>query len=197
MRLEEKLQLVESIEGFCTLLNKAEGSVDWNGRRVASVKGYEGNVEIEAIAGKFLSFPHFIELEVDTPLAERLGLYETWEKIEKLYHSSGEGLKTARVYRYAIPALETALYYSRSYPTSLDIILGWTSWGKEEYIFQFKPLEFAKIWPNSPPKREIFMHEDYEWTKMKVATKEMVAAVTLSRAVAAASAPESTPDLHE
>lgn len=178
--LEDKLDSIESIEGFCTLLGKLRVSVDWHGRRLASSPKYEGVVTIEEIARKFLNFPHFVEVEPNSTLLDRLGLYRTWEKIETLYALSDQCLLNTRIYRFALPVLETAVFYTRTYPTALDIILGRTAWGKEEHIFQFKSFEYDAIWPNIRPKKIIYLAEgrNPEGARL-IATFEMVKAVTV------------------
>ncbi len=177
MHLVDKLKSVETIEGFCTLINKAEASIDWNGRRLVKVSEFEGSVEINLIAQKFLNFPHFTDIDADTSLCDRIALFFTWEKIEKLFYSSG---KNTLLYHYALSAYENIKDYTTNYYPPIRIILGASPWGKEEFIFQFTPREYQRLWPVTPPKKIIFLMENEPNSQRFIATKQMIQILLLN-----------------
>lgn len=87
-------QLVSTMNA---LLDQARVSIDWSGRRVVSVKGFEGTVEIDTVARRFL------QGNSDTTSKNYKAL---WCRMFKLYQRSDRALEKTWFYKYIVPFFE-------------------------------------------------------------------------------------------
>jgi hypothetical protein len=151
--LESKLTSIPSneiIPELSALVDKAHAKISWSGNRVVSVNGYNGEVEIDALARKYLQASFFDrDSSACTPLAEVLGYYSLWKRIQDLYEDSEKELSNTRFYKHAISSLPPG-------PNRLARVRGLRSIMASEFSrislpIEFTQTEFMAVWPNSIP----------------------------------------------
>src|SRR3569832_2087906 len=108
MRLDEKLASIssdETVTQVSELLNCAHVSINWYGQRIVTVDGYEGSVEINELAKKYLRANAF-QGDGNPNLQQRLDCYVLWGRVQKLYADSNEELKKTWMFNYLTPLKE-------------------------------------------------------------------------------------------
>lgn len=174
MQLSEKLNSLasgETVSGLNEMLRSPyQLSVSWFGQRLVSFNGYEGSVEINTLALKYLKAKPFVRSENPT-LQERLECYALWDKVQKLYTESLNNIST--LYANIVWAREFRPY-CRACAGDPQAIMGeWEFGAHKDSLFEFSVEEYKSLWPNSEPQGKSWCGADDEkWS----ATKEMVEA---------------------
>ncbi len=152
----------------------AHVSISWGGQRLVTVDGYEGSVETNELAAKYLKAEPF-QINTKSSPQDRLACYGLWERVQQLYTDNDAELAKTYIYKYVVPVKEFKPPFVPADP--MTIIR--TRKGKRETLFDFEPEEFIKLWPPG-------LREGISWVgdgpeKLRwVASKQMV-----ERAVAA------------
>jgi hypothetical protein len=170
MSLSAKLDSItknQTVAELDKMLDTAVVSISWYGERLVSIEGYEGTVEINQLAAKYLDACPNHKTKVN--LKERLDCYNLWQKVERVCKDDSS-LNDTWAYKYLVPAKETVyrLLYTKAGP--IDSITtplkGTMSPSKDKWCFSFHQYDFKLFWPNKEPS------EKYD--RIWVATKEMM-----------------------
>lgn len=176
MSLGEKLAAISSKETVAQvgeMLNHAHVSISWYGQRMVTVDGYEGCVEINELAKKYLEANAF-QRDGNPSLKERLECYALWERVQKLYADSNEELKKTRLFKYLTPMKEFRPYCRGCARDPMAIISEWDLCSNKDVIFAFTPEDFKRIWPEADPQSRSWMIGGGKASERWTATKEMV-----------------------
>ncbi|MCE5318812.1 MAG: hypothetical protein LLG04_15800 [Parachlamydia sp.] len=153
---------------LCNMLRVVHVRINWYGQRVVSVDGYEGEVEINTLAIKYLNASTF-QRDANPSAKERLDCYELWGRLQVLYVESEIKLRHTWLFKYLTPCKEIITYTV----DPLAIIGEWECGSTKESLFQFLPQEFRRIWPHAEPQNSVAQHDgSVRWQ----ATEEMVRA---------------------
>jgi hypothetical protein len=178
MQLSDKLSSISDdniVVELETMLDQAHVSVNWYGQRLVSVEGYEGAVEINKLAEKYLRADAFDD---GAGLQERLDCYALWGRVQKLYKKSDKVLKQTYLYQYLTPIREFRPYCRACAGDPMALIGEWDFSSRKTSLFEFSPEEFKKIWPNQEPdgKSWKFYYGRETMTEVWTATEKMVRA---------------------
>jgi hypothetical protein len=88
-----------------SILDNANVRITWGGKRVVSVKGYKGEIEINDIAMVYLSTTPFI-MASSTSLKNKQAFGHLGFRVVDLYKDSDKKLSNTMVYKYLVPVLE-------------------------------------------------------------------------------------------
>lgn len=148
MSLSERLASIpytETINELNTMLGDAHVFISWWGQRKVSIGGYEGSVDIDKIAIKFLRSSPFTSSET---LQSRLTADTLWERIKCLYEESDACLEQMPLYRWIV-ALKEIEFCKAADPQTIIR----TSWDDHHrsLLFEFSPEEFTSYFPNQQP----------------------------------------------
>lgn len=176
MELDEKIDSISDatvVAEFTNMLNQAHVNISWWGQRLVSINGYEGEVEINKLAKKYIDSVYY-QREYDTTLQSRLDCANLWEKVEKLYIDSDNQLKGTLIYHRIVPLLEYRPYCRACAGDPQALIRGREYLDKEE-IFAFSPQRFKDHWSESPKLRSSYGFNSDGTPNVKwYASKEMV-----------------------
>jgi hypothetical protein len=178
MRLGDKLASISSSETVSQvgeMLNRAHVSINWYGQRLVTVDGYEGSVEINELANKYLGANTF-QRDGNPDLQERLNCYALWGRVQKLYTDSNEELKKTWLFNYLTPMKEFRPYCRACAGDPMAIIGEWDFSSTRDSLFQFAPQAFKRMWPEVEPQGKSWMMVKGETSERWTATKEMVEA---------------------
>ncbi len=184
MKLSEKLaslnreNTVAELSGMLTVaesdgkLNHAHVSISWKGKRLVSVDGYEGSVEINELASKYLSADPFQKDTKATP-RDRLTCDSLWGRVRQLYTDSDVEILNTSIYGYLVVIKECRAYgLSSNHP--MAVIHEWNADGKKASLFDFTKDEFKKLWPKGEPRSKTTPKGDGEASERWSASREMV-----------------------
>lgn len=154
MRLSEKINSIPSdypISELNQILEKkVQVSISWFGKRVVSIEGFEGTVTIDSIGKKYLNSSFSQKnrgwnKDIDTAsLKERLGYYDLWGRVEKLYSDGDAVLGKTWIYKYLVWMLEFSPYCRHCAGDPAAII----GMGLDrEKAFEFSKEKFYEYWP--------------------------------------------------
>lgn len=82
-------------------------AIDWLGRRVVKIEGFEGSVEIYEMAEQYLKAAPFNYINNPT-LQDRLACYDLGTRVHRLYIQSNTAIENTLIYKYWIPSIEAA-----------------------------------------------------------------------------------------
>ena len=149
------------------MLERARVSISWWGERLVTVDGYEETITINELAKKFLT-GH--PLRADAPsLKDRMNYYNLWTRVQGLYTQSDQKLKKMCAYRILVPLSEFRPWCRACAGDPMARIGEWDGSGKDD-IFEFSPVEYKTLWPQSEPNGKSWSSRGEYW----FATKEMV-----------------------
>lgn len=160
MNINDKINSLTSantVRELDRLLNQAHVSISWSGKRVVSVKGFEGTVLINTLALKFLKADAF-NTKLAPPFQTRLECYALWDRIQWLYDESDRELSKSCFYKHYVPLREFRPYCRACSGDPMAIIGGWEFGAMRDQLVEFSPEEFKTLWPNTKAngKSEIF-----------------------------------------
>jgi hypothetical protein len=179
MRLSDKLTSIsrnDMVAELGEMLNHARVSISWYGQRVVSVDGYEGSVEVNELALKYLKANAF-QRDGDPSIKERLDCYALWGRVQKLYIDSNDELNKTWVFKYLTPMKEFRPYCRACAGDPMAIIGEWEFGAKKDSLLEFTPEEFKKMWPEVEPQGQSWIMGGGERSEKWTATKEMVESV--------------------
>ena len=154
MRLGEKLASIssnETVAQVSEMLNHAHVSINWYGQRLVTVDGYEGSVEVNELATKYLRANAF-KRDGNPSLQERLDCYALWGRVQKLYTDSNEELKKTWLFKYLTPMKEFRPYCRACAGDPMAIIGEWEFGARKDSLFEFAPEAFKRMWPEVEPQ---------------------------------------------
>jgi hypothetical protein len=179
MQLSDKLAsiLADDVLGeFNQLLNQSQVSISWWGQRLVSVEGYEGAVEINELAAKYLSAAPFHQ--ADCTLQHRLECYALWDRVKQLYQQSDEKLTHDWFYKKIFNYLQEFNTDCRVCDNDpMAVICEWQICQKEidahasfknlrNRLITFQPEELKQMGPNTKSQ--------FKDTERVVASQEMI-----------------------
>jgi len=167
MHITEKLESIskyETVFEINKMLDNAHVSINWWGQRMVTIQGYEGCVEINKLAEKYLYNKVLDINETDIHLQERVNCYELWGRVDELYTHSDEALKRTWLFKYLVP-LKEFLFSSQAKVYIMDS-------SKKNLCFAFPPQEFQSRWPDT--QQQISCRVNGKTIVRSIATLEMV-----------------------
>lgn len=176
MRLEDKLASIytnDTVAQVGEMLNHAHVSINWHGQRIVTVDGYEGSVEINELALKYLKADAF-QRDAHPNLQDRLDCYALWGRVQKLYIDSNAELNKTWLFKYLTPLKEFKPYCRACAGDPMAIIGEWEFGATKNSLFEFSPKEFKQIWPGVKPQSKSEILGEGKFSKKWGATKEMV-----------------------
>lgn len=139
MKLDNKIQSLtpeNAVEELDKLLAKVKNvHISWFGRRLVSIKGFEGSSEISLIAKQYFKSSAF-RLENNPSLEDRWKCHQLWDKLFKLYNKSDQA----------------AWWYTAPPDKVQQTIQNWYFENKRPEILSFLPEEFKQYWHESTAK---------------------------------------------
>lgn len=178
MLLSDKISLLsrnDTVSELDAMLNNAHVSINWHGKRLVSVDGYAGSVEIDKLANKYLRANAF-RGESNPSLQKRLECHALWGRVQKLYADSDEELKRTWLFKYYVPLKEFKLYCRSCAGDPMAILGEWELGAKKDSLFEFDPKMFKQMWPNEEPQGKSWTTQCGETIERWRATKEMIEA---------------------
>jgi hypothetical protein len=178
MELREKLLSLTSnntVAELNQMLNHTHVNISWWGQRLVSVDGYEGSVEINELALKYLRAAPF-QRDTESSLQDRLTCAGLWGRVQQLYTDSEAALGNTTVYKLLVRAKEFRPYCRACAGDPMAIIGEWEFSARKDSLFEFTPAEFKRLWPDTEPKDKSWVvkvgggESSERWT----ASKEMV-----------------------
>ncbi len=145
MLITEKIESISSdvaVEQLNQIVEKAQVSISWSGRRVVSVKGFEGTVQINTIAALFLNSPVFSQK--DPSIKDRLQADQLWGRVEQLYLDSDSALQSTWIYKYIVFILEIR-FHCRLCAGDPEAIIREDIY-KRDALFSFTEEKFKEYW---------------------------------------------------
>ena len=176
MELRAKLQSLSSentVSELSQMLDHAHVSISNWGERLVSIDGYEGSVEINELALKYLRAAPF-QRDTESSLQERLTCASLWGRVQQLYTDSNAELANTSLYKYLVPMKEFRPYCRACAGDPMAIIGEWELGATKDSVFRFKPEEFKRIWPDVEPNGKSWVMGGGESSERWTATKEMV-----------------------
>lgn len=128
MELRQKLNLLTSnntVAELSEMLMHAHVSISWWGQRLVSVDGYEGSVEINELALKYLGSAPFRRMS-ESSLNDRLTCENLWGRVQQLYTDSHTALSRTLMYKYLVPMREFRPYCRACAGDPMAIMEEWT-----------------------------------------------------------------------
>ena len=151
------IQEINSLDGEDTITQldnmlekKCTTSISWSGKRLVSIEGYEGSIEIRILAEKYFNAGPF-NRDKKVSLKDRLVCVDLWEKFKTLHNDSEEKLNETSLIKHYVRGSEFAQWWFTGTPTAQATHFGWSEdvtsfrWLKGE-IFMFSETEFIEIW---------------------------------------------------
>ena len=152
MRLDDVIRGLSrdnTVAALQQVLNSAKVEISWYGRRVVSVEGYEGNIELRELALKYFAATPFQWPEENFTFSERWECYLLYTKIEKLFSDGAEAFENTWVYQYILP-------YKESTSTSDREIIC-------KKLFKYTPEQFRTTFPSGGSyEKEVFNGTEIE-----------------------------------
>lgn len=176
MELREKLISLTSnntVAELNQMLNHTHVTISWRGQRLVSVDGYEGSVEINELALKYLRATPF-QRDTESSLQDRLTCESLWGRVQRLYADSEAALANTSVYKLLVPMKEFRLYCRACAGDPMAIIGEWDCGSKKDSLFEFTPAEFKRLWPDAEPQGKSCVMGGGASSERWTASKEMV-----------------------
>jgi len=176
MELSAKLNSLshfETVNQLKDMLKNAHVSISWWGQRLVSIDGFEGSVEINQLAAKYLRAEPF-DRNTKASLKDRLECNSLWKDVKELYTKSNDELEKTYLYRFLTPLKELRPWCRACAGDPLAIINEWEFGSKKESLFTFTPEEFKKMWPDTEPNGKSWFFVGGEKSEKWKASKSMV-----------------------
>lgn len=151
MRLETVLKSTpdsELVPVINHMLDRAQVSLSWWGKRLVRVEGYEGTVTIDNFVKEFLRATP-LKRQDSPSLQDRMHCYTLWDRVQGLYDQSDEQLKKTCLYRILVPLFECPSHFCPCTEDSPMSIMGEWDESREEVLFKFTPREYFTYFPDS------------------------------------------------
>ncbi|OGN55322.1 MAG: hypothetical protein A3D96_03470 [Chlamydiae bacterium RIFCSPHIGHO2_12_FULL_44_59] len=178
MELRKKLLSLTSnntVAELNQMLNSTHVNISWWGSRLVSVDGYEGSVEINALALKYLSATPF-QRDTESSLQDRLTCACLWGRVQQLYTDSEVALTNTLVYKHLVPMKEFRPYCRACAGDPMAIIGGWEFGARKDSLFEFTPAEFKRLWPGAEPQGGSWVMGGGKSSERWIASEEMIEA---------------------
>jgi hypothetical protein len=160
----DSLQPNQIVPEIDAMLTKASVTISWWGKRLVSVEGYKGCVEIDVLARTYLHssvFPENLTATQESQLptlGERLQCYNLWDKIKNLYTKSDAALKATWI-TWIITWFQEIHLLPYAYLRIQEVIrtddLHYTDFfnsaGRKNSCFEFPTKIFKELFPNEKP----------------------------------------------
>jgi hypothetical protein len=114
-------------------------AIDWLGRRVVTVTGIKGSVQIYEIAEKYLQASPF-DYTKNPSIRERLDCYDLGDRVHGLYIQSNTAIENTLFYKYWIPSIEAL----NEDPT-VGLLEGFNFDANRSPLLSFTPEQYRKI----------------------------------------------------
>ncbi|NGX26513.1 MAG: hypothetical protein K940chlam6_00437 [Chlamydiae bacterium] len=112
MRLDDTIRGLSSdntVVELQQMLTNPKVGISWYGRRVVSVKGYEGEMELRELALKYFAAKPFQCPETASTFSERWECYSLYATIQELFLDGAEAFEKTWI-RYVLPYKEWMPY---------------------------------------------------------------------------------------
>ena len=148
--LSAEISSLKTPDQFNRLLNQTVTiSISWQGKRMMSVAGVPGEIEIETLIRQFLGKAPIVDY-VSRSLKERLDWYDLWTDIQRIYQRSNEALQKTWAYKYYVPAKGE---------DSVDVL---NCNSVKNSLLGFSRERFTEIWPDQAAK-----YDDAVWDRTR------------------------------
>jgi hypothetical protein len=149
--------------------------ISWWAKRMVSLEGYTGEVEINTLAERYLQASQF-QHDQDFSLQDRVACYTLWDKVQDLYKKSYVELGKTWIYWF-LTELREFRPWCRACAGDPQAIMGqWEFGSRKNSLLEFTPEKFQQMWPNVKPmgKSTYYSAGSVTGVEKWLATKEMV-----------------------
>lgn len=161
MKLSDYLNSInhaETVTRLNDLIDHVQVCISWWGQRVVKVDAYEGYVEINALASKYLNAKPF-RCQSSLSLQQRYDCYILWDRIKQLYLDSDNQLSQTWLFKFLIPLKEARPYCKLWAGDPQTILTDTKHKSNRNRLYQFTPEEFKRYWPNEKPRKTFYLNQ--------------------------------------